>query len=470
MGIEGMADALSAQYEHAVRKLFPQGDYWDKQFADLESDISLFAKAKLEELIRFRGRMNALLGESRIETTEELIADWERVLLGEVTYGKTLEEQRLFLKSKQDNKLNRAKLQKIADMYGLTITGITFPYRPAFFSHTFFNTSFLGGPVCFSVLLITAVWGRVKFRVLFKADYPIQQFGTMRFGLGRLAFFPINRLRYYLNKSLRPASAGFFKMGVQRLFPSPVYKIRPMVEERLRAASAGFMYFGTHRLIYSPIPAMRRIAARLGREGSAGFMRTGIGRLMYSPVWQIKKTVYDRLLGTGAGFARCGQCRLMVMPFYRIGRLLKQQFRSTSFGAIKFGLSRLAHYSGGFSDSLVRHEPDLFSFFVKTVFRKSGVIPKTDTLIVDAITMGSGFRHWFDTSLVREILLQGGLLAGFDRYFTQGLIQKNKFYPRLEKAFINYIVRDKALFRDFEQAVQDKLLANQIPYFNYEGA
>jgi hypothetical protein len=464
-----MGVATPAQYEWAVKKLFPQGSYWDKQFSDPTSDVSLFAKAKIEELIRFRGRMDALLGESRIETTEELIADWERVLLGEVTYGKTLEEQRLLLKSKQDNKLNRAELQKIAGMYGLAITDITFPYRPAFFSHTFFNT-FLGGPACFSVLLVTASWERGKFRALFKAGHPAQQFGMMRFGLGRLAWLPVNRLRFYLDKTLRLASAGFFKIGIQRLFPSPVYKMRPMVGERLRAASAGFMRFGPCRLIYSPVPAMRRIAARRGREGAAGFMRAGTGRLRYSPAWQIKKAVYGCLREGAAGVARCGQGRLMPMPFYRIGRLLQRQARPVSFGGFKFGLSRLAHYDRGFSDFLMRGNAWLFSGFVKAVIEASGVMPKTDAQIVDAITGDSGFRPRFDAALVRVLLLQGGLLAGFDRYFTQWLIQRYKVYPRLEKAFINHIVRGEELFGDFERAVLDKLFANQIPIFDYEGA
>jgi hypothetical protein len=43
----------------------------------------------------------------------------------------------------------------------------------------------------------------------------------------------------------------------------------------------------------------------------------------------------------------------MPMPFYEIGRLLQKQFQAVSFGAVKFGLSPLARYGGGFSNSLV---------------------------------------------------------------------------------------------------------------------
>lgn len=98
---------------------------------------------------------------------------------------------------------------------------------------------------------------------------------------------------------------------------------------------------------------MRRIVARRVREGSAGFMRTGIDRLMYTSVREIRKAVHDRLRAASAGFTRCGQSRLMPMPFYEIGRLLQKQFQAVSFGAVKFGLSPLARYGGGFSNSLV---------------------------------------------------------------------------------------------------------------------
>ena len=465
----GIAGATRSQYETAIKKLFPQGGYWDKEFADPASDVSLFCRAKAEELFTFRERMNALQNESRIETTSELVADWERVLLGSVTYGKTLTERRLLLKSKEDNRLNRAELQKIAELYGLMFIDITFPYRPAFFGHAFFNTSALGGPVVFSVPLISAAWGRAKFWNLFKEGHPVQQFGRTQFALDRLAWFPVSVLRLYLGKTLRAASAGFFKMGVQRLFPSPVYLIRPLAENRLRAGSAGFMRFGTGCLMYSPVPAMRRITARRVREGSAGFTRAGKDRLMYTPAYAIRRAVHDRLRAASAGFARYGQNRLMPLPLYQIGKLLREQFRAVSFGAAKFGLSRLALYCGGFSRSLVSGETWLFNQFVKAVFQISGIAPRTDAQIVDAVTRDNGFLPRFDTALIRELVRQAGLLPEFDRCFMQRLIQENRIFSRLEKSFINYIVREKQLFRDFELAVQDKLLASQIPYFSYEG-
>jgi uncharacterized protein YmfQ (DUF2313 family) len=183
----GIAAASRAQYENAIKKLFPQGDYWDKEFADPEGDVSLFAKAKADELFRFRSRMRDLQNESRIETANELIDDWERVLLGKTTYGKTLTERRLFLLGEGDDNINRAKLQKMAETHGFSID-ITFPYRPAFFGHARFNTSFLVGPVGFSVLLLTASRPQAEFYALFADGF--RQFGAMRFGQDRLSWLP----------------------------------------------------------------------------------------------------------------------------------------------------------------------------------------------------------------------------------------------------------------------------------------
>jgi hypothetical protein len=159
----------------------------------------------------------------------------------------------------------------------------------------------------------------------------------------------------------------------------------------------------------------------------------------------------------------------MAMPFYEIGALLQRLFRAVSFGAAKFGLSRPAHYAGGFSGSLVRDDARLFSGFVKTVLRTSGVVSRTDGRIVNAITGDSGLPRLFGIALTGELVLQSGLFPRFDTYFTRKVFQENKFFPRLEKAFINHAAREKKLFGDFERAVSEKLPANQIAYFDYQG-
>jgi uncharacterized protein YmfQ (DUF2313 family) len=150
-----MGIASSAQYTAAIKKLFPKGDYWDAQFADPESDASLFVQSKTTELKRFRARMNALLDESKPESTTELIEEWERILLNELHIGKTLAERRLILKSEEDSRLNRAALQKLAEMFGLNIQDVTIPYRPRCFGFALFGQERIGSFLTFFVLLIT---------------------------------------------------------------------------------------------------------------------------------------------------------------------------------------------------------------------------------------------------------------------------------------------------------------------------
>jgi uncharacterized protein YmfQ (DUF2313 family) len=188
----GLAVATSAQYEDAVRRLFPQGEYWDAQFADGQSDAFLFVKAKAVELRRFRERMGALLDESKMDTTTELIADWERVYLNYSSKDLDINQRRLLIKSKSDERLNRAELNKIAEMYGFTLESIEFPYRPGFFGFSRFGDR-LAAMVSFSVLkftlfkpgLLASCWEIIK------RDFPLKCFGRTCFGTERLAYFPL---------------------------------------------------------------------------------------------------------------------------------------------------------------------------------------------------------------------------------------------------------------------------------------
>jgi hypothetical protein len=47
-------------------------------------------------------------------------------------------------------------MEKTARLYGLPIVDVTFPYQPGFFGFSRFGRSFIGSPVTFSVLRITA--------------------------------------------------------------------------------------------------------------------------------------------------------------------------------------------------------------------------------------------------------------------------------------------------------------------------
>jgi hypothetical protein len=155
----GIAAADGTVYEAAVRNLFPQGDYWDRQFADTESDVSLFCKAKVFEIIRFRSRMAALLEESNPATAEEMLEEWERVLLGSVFTGLDVSQRRLSLLTKQTETFSRKQLHDIALSFGYTITDIRLPYLPSFFGFSRFGIGRFGTPAGWNVVVLHVLTG-----------------------------------------------------------------------------------------------------------------------------------------------------------------------------------------------------------------------------------------------------------------------------------------------------------------------
>jgi hypothetical protein len=460
-----------AEYENAIKKLFPQGAYWDAQFADAESGASLFVKAKLDGLVRFRERMDALVKESVIETTDELIAEWERVLLGYVTAELPLNERRLLLKSKRDVKLDRSELRKTAAMFGLTLLDVSFPFRPAFFGHSYFNTSTIGSPVTFSVLLIKAGRGKANFWELIKAEYPAKRFTRLRFGHGRLVYFPARQLRLNVNKKLRESAFAFNKAGIERLFPSPSCKYKTITESRFRASSAGFMRCGSARLVYSPVPAMRGIVSGCFQSRGMGFARFGGMRLAYSAAYTIRRFVRKYWRSVSTGLARFGRGRLLYIPLDALRGMTARNLRAFRFASVCFGSSRLAYYEAGFQNSLLRDADtaSVFGAFYRRLLADSGIVSRADAALVTSIIGVSKFPAAFGAELAEALVREDGVKARFDAWFMSGTMRSADFYLRFEQVLIDRFVTVKKIFEAFEKAIGEKLLANQMPYFNYEG-
>lgn len=152
----GIKTASMDQYEASLRKLFPRGDYWDRQFADPQSDVSLFCKAKLPELIRLRGRMAALLEEGMPLSSEELLSDWERVLTGSVFETADIQSRRELLLLSFGDGINRDNMRKIAAIFGFIISDARLPFRPAFFGFSHFGISRVYTPAAWNVVHILA--------------------------------------------------------------------------------------------------------------------------------------------------------------------------------------------------------------------------------------------------------------------------------------------------------------------------
>jgi len=192
----GIAAAPKAAYENAIRKLFPRGDYWDGQFADPESDASLFVKAKADELIRFRCRMDDLLAEGKYETASETIGGWERVFLGAVNAQLPLGERRRVIGFKGLKNISRKIIAGIAQQHGLALVDIVFPFKPSFFGFSEFGRSVFSHGVFFSVFYIVAAFhdwalkdeaNKRKAQLLSRSSFGQGCFGTGQF-LGRSHF------------------------------------------------------------------------------------------------------------------------------------------------------------------------------------------------------------------------------------------------------------------------------------------
>jgi hypothetical protein len=185
----GITVAARAQYENAVKKLFPQGAYWDGQFSDPASDVSIFIKAKADELTRFRGRMGSLCDESRPETAGELIEDWERALLGYLNGRLPLEERRRKIIEKESPPVSRSLIAGVAEGYGLTLADIIFPFKASFFGFSKFGRSVFSRPAFYSVFYIITAFQDEDLRTeaagRVTALVKNASFGRARFGAGQ---------------------------------------------------------------------------------------------------------------------------------------------------------------------------------------------------------------------------------------------------------------------------------------------
>jgi hypothetical protein len=178
--------AASVQpYEEAVKKLFPQGAYWDAQFADPQSGASLFCKAKAAQIFRFRSRMDALYNESLPSAASETIDDWERVLLGEIS-PRLPPEQRRELLSSFESLISKREIRHIGEKHSVTVFDIAFPLSSSAFP---LICAYLEGEPL-------ALAKNIVFRMLDGA-----RFASARCGEDRLAFISPDYALHLFNEA-----------------------------------------------------------------------------------------------------------------------------------------------------------------------------------------------------------------------------------------------------------------------------
>jgi hypothetical protein len=100
--------------------------------------------------------MGNLQDESIIQTAEETLDDWERVLTGSVTAGLTAAHRRTLLLAAKAGNITMSGIKEIGQLYGVSVTGVQFPFRSAFFGFSRFGVDRVAGPAAFSVLFVYA--------------------------------------------------------------------------------------------------------------------------------------------------------------------------------------------------------------------------------------------------------------------------------------------------------------------------
>lgn len=133
--------ATKEQYFNAVKSLYPQGLFFERQFENNNSDIYKLVKVQSEIIYNFKKELNKLWLESRLETcTEDTIEDYERILSGILRPDITLEERKAILLIQNKSKIDIESLNKIINKnYTANILSIDEKIKPSLFGFTKFG-------------------------------------------------------------------------------------------------------------------------------------------------------------------------------------------------------------------------------------------------------------------------------------------------------------------------------------------
>jgi len=135
----GQLTVLSvSDYREALRKLYPRGAFWDQQFSDPTSDLSLLVDAKAEELHRFKTRRAALLEEGFLDSASELLGEWERSV-GIDGSGKSIDRRRVDLLAARRGFITKDLLKIVAPEFSVSVVSVNSGLKPAVFGFSKFG-------------------------------------------------------------------------------------------------------------------------------------------------------------------------------------------------------------------------------------------------------------------------------------------------------------------------------------------
>lgn len=149
-----LAVGTERQYAESLRKMLPQGDYWDKIKTNSDSDINLILEGMAHDIRYFRERMSQALNEAYPATADETIENWERVRLGKTNPDLPIENRRALILSNA----GFSAIHKIAESYGAEIS-VEFPFKCGCFGWQKFGQQRLGAQNTLSVVTVIVTGG-----------------------------------------------------------------------------------------------------------------------------------------------------------------------------------------------------------------------------------------------------------------------------------------------------------------------
>lgn len=142
------------QYADALKKLLPQGSYWEKLTADKESDICNIIALFASDVRFFRQHMARLIQEAYPATAEETLESWERVRLGTTNPNLPTENRRALILSNG----GFSAIYRIAESFGTKIS-IEFPFRCGCFGWQRAGQQRLGAQNTLSAVIVNVIGG-----------------------------------------------------------------------------------------------------------------------------------------------------------------------------------------------------------------------------------------------------------------------------------------------------------------------
>lgn len=142
------------QYTESLKKLLPQGSYWEKLTENGESDLNKILSAFGSDVRFFRQHMVRLLKEAYPATAEETLENWEIVRLGTTNPDLPTENRRALILSNA----GFSAIYKIAESFGTEIS-VEFPFKCGCFGWQKAGQQRLGAQNTLSVITVNVTGG-----------------------------------------------------------------------------------------------------------------------------------------------------------------------------------------------------------------------------------------------------------------------------------------------------------------------